>query len=81
MEIKVERKQSLVAFGTLDCGDTFLSQNCDKVFLVLKPDYNLGDNWEEYDGFAVALDTGEIYGFLDTERVVLVKTSLVATEA
>ena len=80
MKINVERNQSVVSFNALDCGDTFLKQNSDRVFLVLNPDYGLGDDWGEYDGFAVALDSGDIYGFLSEEKVVLVKTLLVATE-
>ena len=77
MEIEKKNTKSLT-FGNLKTGDVFLDKDND-VMMVVEKDYGLGDN-EYYDGYAIDLKTGDLYGFYDDDRVIKVSAKLTITD-
>lgn len=52
-------------FGDLKEGDTFVYD--DEVYMVLNRCHGLGQGWD-FDGYAVLLKSGNIYGFENVEQ-------------
>lgn len=73
MKITVE-KPSKHTFDELRAGDVFWPDDGgwydkEELFIVVEPDYGLGKN-EKFDGYAVHLKNGDIYGFNKDEIVI-----------
>ena len=73
MEIEKKNTKSLT-FGNLKTGDVFLDKD-NNVMMVVE----IGDN-EYYDGYAIDLKTGDLYGFYDDDRVIKVSAKLTITD-
>ena len=73
-----------IKFGELDDGDAFIDPNGmgDDTIVLIK----CGSDWDgllkdddEFDRIAVRLDTGDIYGYKDDEKVIKVDVSATFT--
>lgn len=71
MKITVENPHAI--FGDLAEGEAFWACEGyfekDEIFMVIEPDYSLGAG-ETFDGYAINLKTGELYGFDNDEKVI-----------
>ena len=81
MEIEI-KNGTMNTFAKLKPGDVFVeypNNSEDSTYLVLCNDYGLGTEETSYDGFAVDLTLGEIYGFYNSDPVVKLDAKLIAT--
>ena len=81
MEIEI-KNGTMNTFAKLKPGDVFVDDPNnpeDNTYLVLCNDYGLGTEGTDYNGFAVDLTSGEIYGFYNFDPVVKLDAKLTAT--
>ena len=82
MEIEIKENEELT-FKDLKVGDTF--SDCEDpgggdVYLVLDEDHGLGNGEEDdFDGYAVNLLSGYIYGFCNTDEVYRLRVKCTAS--
>ena len=74
-----------VYFSTIHNGDVFIDQEYDEGTILMRVravcDVILGtdtDITDEFDGYAVDIQTGEIMGYYNTTKVIPVKAEVVA---
>lgn len=74
----IEKKLSKgISFADLSNGDVFIYE--DDVYMVVDKDYGLGDG-RSYDGYAVLLETGDIYSFGYNDICIKVSAKLTITD-
>lgn len=82
MKITVENPNA--SFGDLKMGETFWPVGTwyekDEIFMVIERDYSLGAG-ETYDGYAINLKTGELYGFNNDENIIKYDLNITAKPA
>lgn len=77
MKIEIGSKTTCT-FEDLDFGETFIDPAIDDnvVFVVIE-DYVYIDKSEDYDGYAIRLDTGSLHGYKNNEEVIRVNAKVV----
>ena len=77
MRIEIGSKATFT-FEDLGFGETFIDPAIDDtvVFMVVE-DYMYIDKSEDYDGYAIRLDTGSVHGYKNSEEVIRVNAKVV----
>lgn len=82
MKITVENPNAI--FGDLKMGETFWATDGwfdkDEIFMVIECDYGLGAG-EGFDGYAINLKTGELYGFDNDDKIIKYDLEITAKPA
>ena len=77
MRIEIGSKETCT-FEELEFGETFIDPAVDDTVVFVKiEDYVYIDKSEDYDGYAIRLDTGSLHGYKNSEEVIRVNAKVV----